>query len=87
MWFLVGVSLSEVGLAEFRKPQVRFLSRESNSLNFKAAALHRPLRFESQVGHGERSWRIPYLLELLVRGSAWSPSLVLRLCTIPLPHS
>ena len=31
-----GVRLSEVGLSEIRKPQVRFLSRQSNSMNFKA---------------------------------------------------
>ena len=31
-----GLRLSEVGLAEFRKPQVSFLSRYSNSSNFKA---------------------------------------------------
>jgi len=37
-WFVVscGVRLSEVGLSGFRKPQVRFLSYQSNSLNFRA---------------------------------------------------
>jgi len=43
-----GFRLSEVGLSEFRKPQVRFLSYQGNSLNFKA-----------QKGYQRRLDRLP----------------------------
>ena len=50
-WFVVscGVRLSEVGLSEIRKPQVRFLSSQSNSLNFK-----------TQKGYQRRLDRLPF---------------------------
>src|SRR6267378_4561396 len=50
-WFVVscGLRLSEVGLSEIRKPQVRFLSSQSNSLNFK-----------TQKGYQRRLDRLPF---------------------------
>ena len=43
-----GVRLSEVGLSEIRKLQIRLLSDQSNSLNFKA-----------QKGYQRRLDRLP----------------------------
>ena len=53
-----GVRLSEVGLSEIRKPQVKFLRSQSNSWNFKAQKIYQRrldrLAFTASVERGSR---------------------------------
>jgi len=62
-WFVVscGVRLSEVGLSEIRKPQVRFLNHQSNPLNLK-----------TQRGCQRRLDRLPSTARVR-KASLWPP--------------